>query len=297
MFWKKVGRATPYVLFYIIAVAVVGFFNWVSAGFTDETIRSATFWNRTISQNIANLLIFVSTIGLYLMKGKESNEKYKKLEATVDDAVEKDLDASFGEWVALENKRLKIEAYKDRIKRKIVGLESRALQRSLIIWYEGTEQQKRRNRFCRRRMRLEQKMDDKRLDRLIMSMWWVSYDKIDRNFVETGEENHTGRQNRKKDSTWRKLQDIVPKFSYSLGATVFFNAFIYDFKEVTPEFIFQLAVSLGVLLSMFIAGRKYGLDYVNTVLITDLNTRLNIIKYFLTFKIKSRKEAMENGNK
>jgi hypothetical protein len=286
--WAKVGRALPYVVLYIAAVAIVGLFNLLTVEYYDTALSSAEFWNRVISQNLANLLVMIATISMYIVKYSETDKEYTGLKGTVDSSVRKDLDSEFGTWVFNKNKLEKIEAYRARIQSKITREELKAKTKDIETWYFGTDEAKRKNRYCRRRINLEESIKIERLEKLILAIK-VDYDAIDRSFVETGEVIKGDKKLARQDTLGRKIKDNYAQFLFAVGGAAFFNAFIYTADLMDTAFWFKLATSLFLLSSMFLNGREYARNYVKQVMIVDLNTRYNIIKDYLTHKVKEKK--------
>jgi hypothetical protein len=286
--WAKVGRALPYVILYIAAVAIVGLFNLLTVEYYDTALSSAEFWNRVVSQNLANLLVMIATISMYIVKYSETDKEYTGLKGTVDGSVRKDLDSEFGTWVFNKNKLEKIEAYRARIQSKITKEELKARTKDIEVWYFGTEEAKRKNRYCRRRINLEESIKIERLEKLILAIK-VDYDSIDRSFVETGEVIKGDKKLARQDTLGRKIKDNYAQFLFAVSGAAFFNAFIYTADLLDTAFWFKLATSLFLLSSMFLNGREYARNYVKQVMIVDLNTRYNIIKDYLTHKVKEKK--------
>jgi hypothetical protein len=286
--WAKVGRALPYVILYIAAVAIVGLFNLLTVEYYDTALSSAEFWNRVVSQNLANLLVMIATISMYIVKYSETDKEYTGLKGTVDGSVRKDLDSEFGTWVFNKNKLEKIEAYRARIQSRITKEELKARTKDIEVWYFGTEEAKRKNRYCRRRINLEESIKIERLEKLILAIK-VDYDSIDRSFVETGEVIKGDKKLARQDTLGRKVKDNYAQFLFAVSGAAFFNAFIYTADLLDTAFWFKLATSLFLLSSMFLNGREYARNYVKQVMIVDLNTRYNIIKDYLTHKVKEKK--------
>lgn len=101
---KKIGALAPYILLYGAAFFIVGLFNILSAQYVTDIWTDAAFWNRFLSQSIANLLVFSGTVMLYLER-KDENEEYKQLHQTVETSAKADLQTDFGEWIVKENKK------------------------------------------------------------------------------------------------------------------------------------------------------------------------------------------------
>jgi len=288
--WQKIGRVAPYVLLYIFSFAVVGLFNFVSAQFRSDIITSSEFWNKTISQNLANLIVFSTTISLFNNKNMEENKEYLEMNSTVTKAVRQDIQSDFGQWVFDKNKVEKKRTYIEQINGIIAKEEIKAKPKDLNVWYNGTEKDKKRNGYCRRRNKLLRLIDEKRLNKFIISMK-VDYDEINRSFIESGEAKETKKQNQKLAGPGRIIKDSTPRFLLGFAFVIFINSFIYTANVGDVAFWFQVFFSLVILLYMFIMGRSYAEDYLKKVLIVDLQTRFNIIRDYLSDKVKEVKNG------
>lgn len=286
--WAKIGRALPYAILYIAAVAIVGLFNILTIEYQDNILSSAEFWNRVVSQNLANLLVLIATVSMYIVKFAETDKSYTGLKSTVDGAVRGDLDSGFGTWVFNRNKTEKIAAYRAKVQNKISREELKAKPKDLEVWYFGNEEAKNKNRYCRRRINLEESIKVERLDKMILALH-VDFDEIDRSFVETGEVIKGEKKLTRQDTLGRKVKDNYAQFLFAVGGAAFFNAFIYTANLLDTAFWFKLATSLFLIVSMFLNGREYARNYVKQVMVVDLNTRYNIIKDYLTDKVKEKK--------
>ena len=288
--WSKIGRVAPYVLLYLFSFAVVGLFNFVSAEFRLDIITSPEFWNKTISQNLANLIVFSTTISLFNNKNMEENKNYLEMNTMVTKAVRQDIQSDFGQWVFDKNKIEKKRAYIEKINGLIAKEEIKAKAQDLNVWYNGTEKDKKKNKYCKRRMKLLRLIDDKRLEKYIISMK-VDYDEINRSFIESGEAKETKKQNQKLAGVGKIVKDTTPRFLLGFGFVLFINSFIYTANVGDVAFWFQVFFSLVILLYMFIMGRGYAEDYMKKVLLVDLQTRFNIIRDYLSDKVKEAKDA------
>ncbi|NDG52033.1 MAG: hypothetical protein EBY39_03255 [Flavobacteriia bacterium] len=283
--WQKIGRVAPYVLLYIFSFAVVGLFNFVSAQFRSDIITSSEFWNKTISQNLANLIVFSTTISLFNNKNMEENKEYLEMNSTVTKAVRQDIQSDFGQWVFDKNKVEKKRTYIEQINGIISKEEIKAKPADLNVWYNGTTADKKKNKYCKRRNKLLRLIDSKRLEKFIISMK-VDYDEINRSFIESGEAKETKKQNQKLAGPGRIIKDSTPRFLLGFAFVIFINSFIYTANVGDVAFWFQVFFSLVILLYMFIMGRSYAEDYLKKVLIVDLQTRFNIIRDYLSDKVK-----------
>ena len=290
--WVKIGRIAPFVLLYTLSFLVVGLFNFVTVDVRTDILASPEFWNKTISQNLANLIVFSTTIGLYNRKYIEEDQDYLHMDKVVTTAVRQDIESDFGQWVFDKNKIEKKKAYKEKINAKIAKEEVKANAEDLKAWFYGTEQEKKVNRYCIRRNKLLSLINEERLDKYIISIK-VDYDEVNRSFIESGESKETKKQNQKLAGPGKIVKDNAPNFSLGLAFVIFINSFLYSPAEVDAAFWFQVFFSLVILVYMFIMGKNYAGNYMKKVLIVDLQTRFNIIRDYLSDKVKEVKHATE----
>jgi hypothetical protein len=290
--WVKIGRVAPFVLLYTLSFLVVGLFNFVTVDVRTDILASPEFWNKTISQNLANLIVFSTTIGLYNRKYIEEDQDYLHMDKVVTTAVRQDIESDFGQWVFDKNKIEKKKAYKEKINAKIAKEEVKANAEDLKAWFYGTEQEKKVNKYCIRRNKLLSLINEERLDKYIISIK-VDYDEVNRSFIESGESKETKKQNQKIAGPGKIVKDNAPNFSLGLAFVIFINSFLYSPAEVDAAFWFQVFFSLVILVYMFIMGKNYAGNYMKKVLIVDLQTRFNIIRDYLSDKVKEVKHATE----
>jgi hypothetical protein len=290
--WYKIGRVAPYVFLYVLSFLVVGLFNFVTAEVRTDLLTSAEFWNKTISQNLANLIVFSTTIGLFNQRNMEEDQDYLSMDKLVTTAVRQDIQSDFGQWVFDKNKIEKKQAYIEKINGKIARGEIKAKPEDLKIWYYGTDNEKAINKYCQKRIKLMGLTNQDRLDKYIISMK-VDYDEINRSFIESGETKQTRKQNQKLAGPGKIVKDNAPNFSLGMAFVIFINSFIYTANVSDVAFWFQVFFSLVILVYMYIMGKNYADSYMKKVLIVDLQTRFNIIRDYLSDKVKEVKNATE----
>ena len=286
---KRIGALAPYILLYGAAFFIVGLFNILSAQYVTDIWSDAAFWNRFLSQSIANLLVFSGTVMLYLER-KDENEEYKQLHQTVETSAKADLQTDFGEWVLKENKKEKLGQYKRNVLNQIAKEEKKASIEDIELWYsEGNDEAKEQNEYCRNRQRLLNSIKNERLEPIIMAIK-LDYDRIDKTFVETGSTSKNEKLREKKDTMQRKIVENLHRVIYMVAGAAFFNAFVYDINLMDPIFWLQFMQAVFFLAWMYVNAKAYAIGYIERILMVDLNTRFNIIRDYLTWKVH-RKEV------
>jgi hypothetical protein len=119
----------------------------------------------------------------------------------------------------------------------------------------------------------------------------VDYDEINRSFIESGETKQTRKQNQKLAGPGKIVKDNAPNFSLGMAFVIFINSFIYTANVSDVAFWFQVFFSLVILVYMYIMGKNYADSYMKKVLIVDLQTRFNIIRDYLSDKVKEVNNA------
>lgn len=286
---RKIWALAPYILLYGAAFFIVGLFNILSAQYVTDIWSDAAFWNRFLSQSIANLLVFSGTVMLYLER-KKDNEDYAALHKTVETSAKSDIASDFGEWVLKENKKEKLAQYKRNVLNQIAKEEKKASIEDIELWYSpDNEEAKERNTYCRNRQALLNSIRDERLEPIIMAVK-LDYDRIDKNFVETGTTSKNEKTREQKDTMQRKIVENLHRVIYMVAGAAFFNAFVYDINLMDPIFWLQFMQAVFFLAWMFVNAKAYAIGYIERILMVDLNTRFNIIRDYLTWKVH-RKEV------
>jgi hypothetical protein len=286
---KRWWMLAPYILLYVAAFAIVGLFNLLSAQYVTNIWTDAAFWNRFLSQTIANILVFTATVMLFLDK-KHENPNFESLYQSVEKSAKSDLATDFGEWVLKENKKEKLSTFKRNVTRQIAKEEKKASIEDIELWYsEGEENKKKMNEYCRNRQRLLDSIRDERLEPIIMAVK-LDYDRIDKNFVETGSTAQNEKLKEQKDTAKRKVIENLPRVLYMLAGAAFFNLFVYEINLMDPVFWLQFFQAIFFLAWMYVNAKAYAIGYIERILMVDLNTRFNIIRDYLTWKVH-RKEV------
>ena len=293
----KFLKLLPFILLFVLSIAIVGLFNVLQVDVLEDVLTNWVFWNKVVSQNLANALTLAGAIMMYLELGTENNPEYLELSSKVRNSVRNDLDSNFGKWTFDTNVEEKKVAYKRKVQIKINKKERKAKPKHLLVWYDATitDKVKIKNRYCRKRLKMENTIKDEVLHRTIFAVK-VSYDRIDRSFVETGEVVGDNKKNAKKDNSYRKFYENAPRFMFALAFALFVNALAYDAQSMDASFWFNFAFAFLLLVAMFVNGRAYAISYIKRILLVDLNTRYNIIRDYMTCKlalVKASKEVKE----
>lgn len=174
---KVIKTAVNSVLLFII-LAVFGCFDFVTFTFNFSVFDFANhytvalaYWTRVITKTIAGVCAF--HIGMNLMWDREieksailasSIKEYERLLQFKDTK-------SFDHFIVnVFNVREKKKAWVDKINRKIHRLNKFAKHKDLVLYTNGSEEEKAKNRYCVKRAELETMKSDEWVDKNIHSL-------------------------------------------------------------------------------------------------------------------------------
>jgi hypothetical protein len=85
----------------------------------------------------------------------------------------------------------------------------------------------------------------------------------------------------------KMFNDILPNYLLSFSLILFFTAFIIDVNDkVTLAVIMDMVVKLMALIMNFINGVSYAKNYTETVVISELQFRLDVLEQYKEWQKK-----------
>lgn len=280
-------RKVSYVLILLSCLLLIGLTDFFLAGFNKEVLTRPSFWFSIIVSGFANYLMLVYTavekIDGALIKDEEVKTKKKEL----DDNVSKNVDTDFDDYLSIENRQRKINAWKTKISNKISKLDERTKDKDREILWFGTDEQKQENKYCRKRTNLLYKLSDEFINKNIAFLR-VKYVKLRRYEVTHGCKQKYDNYKLTTKRNFKIAVDNLPKIMQSLAFVLMISTFIFDYKEFTVLVLISFAVKLGSLCLSIYNGIAYGVSYVANTLLPDFQYRLNVIINYLNWKIKNK---------
>lgn len=303
---KVVGRAKrqmPYIVIMLLSIALTGVVELIQLGWSWESLLSPSFWGNMIITNVSAFLMAISStlmtsdnIENNTTKGLgkqafELNDVVLKASAN----VKNDIDI----FIMQENLERKRKAYKSKIKRKIIRLESKFNNNdvncyALYLMNSDDFNIETATRRVKKRIKLEELSSDVYIDQHIKYIK-VKYGKISRKMIENGSTRV------QEDGTLTKnaqvlLGGIIPKFILSFSLTVFISSFSYDIKKgITFAIIIPIITKIITLLFNYNYGRNFAPTYFNETTISNLQVRRQwLTKYIEWRELRNVKEVQPN---
>lgn len=176
----KFYKRTQYFILYAISLALIGITSLIDkdSGINFENLRNFTWYVDQIITSFAIITTVTATVYMIVDNYKNNDVEYLKLENDIKEFADKEyvptLFSRFLEFVNPKRKRLQHE---HNVKRKLYLLDKGVTDKDLVIWNEGTDKQKKGNRYCRLRAKYELRLTDAWIERNLKFVN-VPYDKL-----------------------------------------------------------------------------------------------------------------------
>ena len=283
-------RKISYAVVLISALVIIGLADFCMAGFNPAVFKDPNYWFGLLACALSNYIMLVYTAIEKIDTSAEKNSEVKDKKKSVNDSVAENVDTDFDDFLAVENRQRKIKAWKTKISNKIARLDERTKDRDREIYWNGSDEQKAVNKYCKKRAILLKKLSD---DYIIKNVYFlkVRYVKLRRYEVTHGcKQKYDGYKITTKKN--RKVaKDNLPKVMMSMSFVLMVSSFAFGFKEFTLIVLLQFIIKLGSLFLSIYNGVNYGSNYIEQILLPDFQYRLDVIIKYLNWK----KGGSKNG--
>ena len=162
-----------------IIFAIFGCFDFVNFAIDITAIQSWKYWTSVITKTTAGSIAFNIGLNLLFDKEVEHDNELAKQRAKYLNLNEKKEELLFNTYVEdVFNREQKKKAYKSYITKKIYRLNRFSTNKSKLLYSNGSEELKAKNKYCVKRSELERLKSDEYIDKNIDSII-VKYNKID----------------------------------------------------------------------------------------------------------------------
>lgn len=280
-------RKISYVLILLSCLLLIGLADFFVAGFNVEVLSQPSFWFSITVSGFSNYLMLVYTAVEKIDGSLVKDEEVKNKKKDLDDIVSKNVDTDFDDYLSVENRQRKINAWKTKISNKIAKLDERTKDKNREILWFGTDEDKANNKYCKKRNNLVYKLSDEFINKNIAFLR-VKYVKLRRYEVTHGCKQKYDNYQLTTRRNWKIAKDNFPKIMQSLALVLMISTFIFDYKQFSVLLLISFAVKLGSLCLSIYNGITYGVSYITNTLLPDFQYRLNVIINYLNWKIKNK---------
>ena len=141
--WQK----APYYLTVVMALAIVGLFQFASVGFDPSKIWTIEFWIPVGIIGSAIFIIFTSTAKEYEQRYTIADKDIQGVKSNIQERAKGQSFLKLPEFLTKKNIELRIQRWKEILNQKERKLDSKATEQDLYIYVSGTQAQKRDNKY------------------------------------------------------------------------------------------------------------------------------------------------------
>ena len=257
----------------VIGALMIGIAEFIDADFDTAFLRDASFWVNIVTTNVGICCLIVSIVLIRVDSFKQKNEQYLESEGNINTFYKtKYVAPVFRKFCYEDNCKTKLKVYQHRINKKYARLK--ASPKDLEIFYNGTEEEKSKNRYCRKVKYYDKLLSDEYIKKVLPKLA-IKHPRISDSLIFTGYHNDKQVVD---FITTNKVQkmflDLLPKFLLSFSAISFLAGFSADLKEgITYATVFKLLCKLFTILMQIYSAYTYADRYNIEVTLHDIRFR------------------------
>lgn len=294
-FYKK----TQYIVLYVISLVLIGVTSLIDkeSGINFGNLQSLTWYVDQIITSFAIITTVTATVYLISDNYKTTNPEYLKLEEDIkvfaDTEYVPTLFARFLEYTNPKRKKLQHEF---NTKKKLYQIDKKVKDEDLFVWNNGTPEEKRKNNYCRKRMKYEERLTEEWMEKNLKFIN-VPYDKITSSLVLGGyyssEDNNSPNEFITKYTETKVIRDKFPVLILGIAITSFASSIIVTII-FDASALLSVVTKLFVLLFQVYNSIKYANDWNVRITLKDIRFRKSITQ---EFKVWLRQQVPTQENK
>jgi hypothetical protein len=163
-------QQAPYYLTIVLALAIVGLFQFASVGFDPSKLWTVEFWVPVGIIGLAIFIIFTSTAKEYEQKYTAIDKDIQSVKVNIQERAKGQSFLKLPEYLANKNIELRIERWREILDIKERKLDSRASEKDLYIYVKGTALEKSENKYTIAKHKIKELRSDEYINMHIAYM-------------------------------------------------------------------------------------------------------------------------------
>lgn len=291
----KIIERLQIVLLFLISFFIVGGASLFTANMGWELLKEGYFYLNQLITDVAIICVTFGSVYLYLDWFKENNKEYKDCIQYINNFAsgETNIPSILLRFLASFNKKRKIAQYKYQIGLKLSKLDYIVLnfwffkikklrysEEEMHIWNKGTEEQKAKSKYCRKRKMYEEQLDDKLIDEIIDTIP-VKYDRVtigtllSEYYIDTEEVGPNEFIEKHENAQIVKYR--IPKLFFSFGFTFLLSSVIFETIVFNSAGFMALTVKIFALLFNMWSSTMYAKKHANRITLHDVRFRKGVL--------------------
>jgi hypothetical protein len=291
----KFYRRSQYFILYTISLVLIGITSLIDkdSGINFGNLQSFTWYVDQIVTSFAIITTVTATVYMIVDNFKNTDKEYLQLENNIKEFADKEyvptLFARFLEFINPKRKRLQHE---HNVKTALYLLDKKVKDKDLAVWNSNNKDLKIKNAYCRKRMKLEERLTDVWIQANLQSIN-VPFDRITSSLVLGGyyskEDNTNPNEFITKHTETKILKDKFPTLILGIAITSIASSVIVTilFDDAA---LLSVVNKLFVLLFQIYNSIKYANDWTIMITLKDSRFRKSITQ---EFKVWLKQQALK----
>lgn len=297
---KKVKRevrvqSIPLWILNIFALGLLGAFSFVKVGFEPAKLIELSFWTPILIKILANDIVYFSTYTSRISIGKMKSEKLRELEEGIATSLKNKDTRNITKFLTYKNIEIKTEAWKNKIQRKIAFLDRWSRAKDISIWEKGTELQKQKNFYCRKRQKLLRQQTPEFISQNIASVK-VKCIQYTYSMVLSGIISKSSKKALEKTPQQDLAKAISSKNLIRLFIIALTSALVFNFVKIGMQAIIDFFSNMFVLVSMWSSAKNAADIFVNETMIAQAYERIELLSEYIQWNKGDKEEEICQQN-
>jgi hypothetical protein len=295
----KFYKRTQYVILYIISLVLIGVTSLIDkdSGINFGNLQSFTWYVDQIITSFAIITTVMATVYMIVDNFKLNDKEYVKIEQDLKDFADKEyVPTMFARFLEYINPKRKLLQHEYNTKKALFALDRKVRDEDLFVWNNGTPEQKRKNKYCRQRLKFEERLTEEWINKNLISLH-VPYDKITSSLVLGGyfsrDENNSPNEFVTKFTEGKIVKDKLPILVLGIAITSIASSIIVTLL-FDDSALLSVLTKLFVLLFQIYNSIKYANDWTVRITLKDARFRKSVAQ---EFKIWLKQLAIQESNK
>lgn len=305
----KLATRLQYIFLYVLSFIIIGATTILTGQVGLDMLKDPSYYINQALTWAAILCVTFATLFAYIDKFKETNAEYLSNEKYISDFASSKINVPsiVSRFLEPFNRKRKIKQFRYDIHKKLYKLENKRKfgffgprvfkDKDLYIWNHGTLEEKQKNKYCSKRLRLEEQINDNYIEQNIDKMF-IQYDKVTTNILFGGfyqnKDNDSPNDFITKHQGSKIAKYKIPQLLYSFAVTFILSSLIFDGFALNASNLINLSIKIMVLLWNCYTTLRYAETFSYTVTLKDSRFRKGII---LEYEKWLQQEATKNLNK
>lgn len=291
----KIIERLQIVLLFLISFLIVGGASLFTADMGWELLKDGYFYVNQLITDVAIICVTFGSVYLYLDWFKENNKEYLDCIQYINNFAsgETNIPSILLRFLSSFNRKRKIAQYKYQIGLKLSKLDYVVLnfwlfkikklrysEEEMHIWNKGTEEQKAKSKYCRKRKMYEEQLDDKLIEGIIDTTP-VKYDRVTIGTLlseyYSDDEEAGPNEFIEKHENAQIVKYRVPKLLFSFGFTFLLSSIIFDAIVFNSAGLMSLTIKIFTLLFNMWSSTMYAKKHANRITLHDARFRKGVL--------------------